>query len=130
VSAERISAHHYIHVGRFNMLSNERQEQVVLFVGGKQVSVIWDEGESGYDSDMHPSEVLSLIDGRISAYLFMSDREKRREQIAAMRETIKQADISWCIERAERLEAKAKALRNAAQDIVDELADQATGEQA
>jgi hypothetical protein len=105
---------HYMRTANYNILSDQKQEKVTLALNGVTVYELWPVGESSYSSDMKPSEVLDLIEGRFLSYLYVSGAEDTRRKIQAIRSGIAKADRVWLLQRALELEAEASKLRNQA----------------
>lgn len=128
-----MSVTHYASTGRFNLLSDDKQTQVVLYTDVGNLSALFDneEAENQYSSDMLPSEVCELLSGRIKSYIFMSDKAKKMDIAAAIMKNEDRLNAEWCTERAEKFERKAKEMRSIAQDALNRISDrESEGEQA
>lgn len=91
-----LSAYSYKHKGRFNIMSNEQQWQVVLRAStGTIVSEIFDDGAEPDIDGLPPSEVLELISAKLESYWISTDREKTREKINWFRENAEAIDAGW-----------------------------------
>lgn len=103
--------------GYFNLLSNDKEWQVVLRLYGddgqqKQAfSEMWPADEEPDIANLLPSEVLHLIEARADNYLFSSKREKLKANIASVRDEMPGYDNAWALAKAEELEAGARRWR-------------------
>jgi hypothetical protein len=116
---------HYMTRGRFNLLSNDEEEQVVLRTAAGNVSALFPAFDSEYDDSLPPSHVLDLIEARISSYLFLSDKKEKLDRISSIRSRIHEFDAAWCHQQSDRLEQRAKQMRQMALAAEDEIHDAA-----
>lgn len=103
---------HYTNTGRFNLLSDDRQQQVVLVTPYGTVSELWPEDEAGYTGDMPPDEVLHLIESRVKSYLIKTSRVETLGKIAAIRAHMAEVNVLWY--RSMAIQSQKKAARAAA----------------
>lgn len=118
---------HYTTTGRFNILGNERDQQVVLCTPYGTVSALWPEDEAPYDAGMSPTEVSAILRDRIKSYLYISSRDETLAKLDEIDRHGDELDCDWMLARAERLEQQAddlikqaKRLRFNAEQIADD----------
>lgn len=114
---------HYKTTGRFNLCSNEQQDQVVLRTPVGNVSETWDLDESGYDEDMLPSEVSALIRERVKSYWISTSRERNLATLDAIDAVANELDIAFMRKRAADKQAQAARLWKEARGLLDDAED-------
>lgn len=116
-----MSVIHYTTTGRFNLMRDELQQQVVLITPAGNVDQVWPEGEANYEDDMLPSEVARLLRERLNSYLFSSRRAETLVTLDAIDKRANEFDLIFATKRAEQLEELAKDWRLKAQAIKEEI---------
>ena len=101
---------HYTTTGRFNILSDEKQQQVFLVTAAGTVSQLWAEGEAPYEVDMLPSVVSQNMRERINSYLLMSDRKDKLDKLNAIDARADEFDRDFMLYRADAIESEARRL--------------------
>ena len=112
-----MSVSHYTTTGRFNLLSSEKQQQVVLHTEFGIVADTWELDSAPYDPDMTPSEVSALLRDRIKSYLYRGGAEKCLAILDQVDANAAMLDCEWLDKRASKLEAEAKWLRERIKQI-------------
>jgi hypothetical protein len=98
-----MSANYYKTLGRFNICGAEKDWQVVLSTDAGTVSAMWDEDDEPDIDDCPPSEVLDVIEARLTRpHFWSSDKDRKLAVIAKMRESIESADREWLTVRVTR----------------------------
>lgn len=118
-----MKVYHGTTTGRFNLFSNEKQQQVYLYTPAGNLSELWDENEADYDSNMLPSEVVEIIEKRLKAYWINTAREEKLVRISEIKKRIGEFDRLWLEGRIEGAEKSLSSLRNQLQDLIDTQAD-------
>lgn len=114
---------YYSHQGRYNLMSDEDQVQIVLDlrVGDvrKTISERWDVDRAPDVGGLPPSEVLTLIEDHLKAYLFCTGREQKQETIDWMRQFPATMDHAWAKAQIEQLNRTIKDLEKYVLDEED-----------
>lgn len=112
-----MAACHYTTTGRFNLCSNEKQQQVTLRTEFGNVSETWPEGEAPYSEDMLPTEVAELIRGRVKSYWISTAREEQLKTLDAIRANGDRIDAEWMLVRADYFDGEAELLMKQAKEL-------------
>jgi hypothetical protein len=105
---------HYTTTGRFNLLSDSNQQQVVLITPAGTVSTLWPDGEAPYDADMLPSEVSQNIRARVMSYLYSSGRPETLAKLDAIDARADEFDREFALYRADFLDNEARKIQEKA----------------
>lgn len=119
----QMACSHYTTTGRFNLCSNEREQQVVLCTEFGNVSETWPEGEAPYDYDMRPSEVAEIIRERVKSYWISTSRQEQIKKLDSIQANADRIDAEWMVNRADQLEAEAARLMSRAKALRESVSD-------
>lgn len=126
--------YHYTQTGRFNMMSDDKQQQIVLVTPLGTVSELWPEDEAPYDPDSLPSEIAQEIRARAKKYLYKSNLKELLAKLDEIEANSAQIDGQFCLGKIEalaneidRLQKKKRNYEVMAEEFADQMA--AQGEQ-